>query len=144
MTGMIKNPMYRRGARDTKNGAKERIIWMLSNRPMSGRELAEAIGEHYDVVRSRMSDSCLNKNQTASISVTDWFIDRQGNRDRVYTLNGKPKRVAAKVTAEKTLCISKKGMHIHGQEQREIHEKAAARRRRLMDAGLWVSLSDIS
>lgn len=140
---MIKNPMYRRGRPGIKSGVKERIIWQLSKRPMSGNELAEAIGEDYECVRKQLGNAALTKNKTVTITATDWFIDRTGKRDRIYTLHGKPRRSVAKVTANKTIVVSLKSFNESGEDKRRINEEAAARRRRLIKSGMWISLSDI-
>lgn len=140
---MLKNPMYRRGRPGNKTGIKERIVWQLSKRSMSGRELAASISEEYEGVRKQLGDAAISKNKTVTIEATDWFVDREGKRDRVYTLIGKPRRSTPKVEAKKTIVVSLKSFAQTGEENRRKNEEAARRRRRLIKAGLYLTMEDL-
>ena len=141
---MRKVAMYRRGRGGVNDGLKERIIWQLSTRPMSERELSIALNEPRYRIRHNLRDHALRKCKVATITAGEWFTDESGERDRVYTLESKARRVAPAVTARKAIVVSINSLRGSGEDKRQKCIEAAARRSRLIKAGLWITSSDIS
>jgi len=136
---MKKIAMYRRGKGYANEGLKERILWQLSKRPMTAKELAAAlkIDVHYIVVQMR--DRTLSIDKVAKITAGEWFTDDTGFRDRVYSLADKVRRQAPKTTRSQNILISKKSLSSLGEEQRQNNILAAQRRARLIAAGLYIT-----
>ncbi len=141
---MRKVAMYRRGRGGINDGLKERIIWQLSTRPMSERELSIALNEPRYRIRHNIRDHALSKCKVATITAGEWFTYDSGERDRVYTLESKARRVAPAVNKRKDIVVSINSLRESGEDKRQKCIEAAARRSRLIKAGLWITSSDIS
>lgn len=136
---MKKIAMYRRGRGCPNDGLKEKVLYQLSGRAMTGRQLAEKLNVDPKIIFTSLSGHNLRKNKVVNIAAGEWFTDESGHRDRLYTLNKKPRRVAVKVTPEKTIVVSMKSLAERGEDKRQACVEAAARRARLIKAGLYIT-----
>lgn len=141
---MKKIATYRRGKPGEHSGLKERVVWFLTKGPMTGRQLADALRVPLDSIRDNLRPSNLTRGiKTVEIKFSPFEMQKDGTKDRLYWIERSARRVTPKVGPKKQIIISKNSLHTLGAESKRIHEEAAARRRRLHDAGLWISLSDI-
>lgn len=136
---MKKIAMYRRGRGCPNDGLKEKIIYQLSGCPMTGRQLAEKLSVEPKIIFINLSEESLRKNKVVKIDAGEWFKNDRGEKDREYRLNRKPRRVAAKAIPEKTIVVSMKSLAERGEDKRQVCVEAAARRARLMRAGLYIT-----
>ncbi|MEI2684253.1 hypothetical protein [Erwinia aphidicola] len=142
---MKKVAMYRRGRGGPNDGLKEKIVWLLSTGPMTGRQLHVATKLPLRSIHLQLRDERHLISATAEISASDWYIDEEtGQRDRVYTLVRTPRRVITKAKANKTIVVSVKSLAERGEDKRQQCIEAAARRARLIKAGLWITSSDLT
>lgn len=136
---MKKIAMYRRsGIESPRAGLKEKIIWQLSNRPMTGQQLAEKLGVTRTELRCALNGRSRKDALVAEITAGEWILNHKGVRDRLYSLAGKARRVAPSVTESKRIVISLKNAGRANEEERQKCIAAAQRRERLMAAGLWI------
>lgn len=138
----IKTPMYRRGKGGPNDGLKERAMWLLSKGPMTATALAGALRVPRSKIVQVIRDTTSGNGCVASVTAQQ-ITTGDGTTDRLYTLNGKVNRVAPKVTPQKTIVVSMKSLGERGEDKRQAAEDAAARRRRLMSAGLYITASDL-
>lgn len=142
---MKKVAMYRRGRGGPNDGLKEKIVWLLSNGPMTGRHLHVATKLPLRSIHLQLRDERHLISATAEISASDWYIDEEtGQRDRLYTLVRTPRRVITKAKANKTIVVSVRSLAERGEDKRQQCIEAAARRARLIKAGLWITSSDLT
>lgn len=128
---------YRRGGKDGPfTGLRERLVWHLSKGPASGRQICAALGFDLKEFNKAIASKNLLKQKTACVTASEWFIDEDGFRDRVYSLEGKPKRVVPE--AGKTVLYSIKSLRNSSQENRRKNIERAERRARLIKAGLYI------
>lgn len=132
---MKKNPFYRRRTGSKNDGFKEKAVWQLSKRPMTGTELAKILRMAVTDLHAQMRWK-VGANQTATIEASEWLTDSEGNRDRIYTLTSRPQRITPK--AGKTIVVSVRSFSLANEEQRQKNIIAAQRRARLHKAGLWI------
>lgn len=135
---MKKIAMYRRGRGCPNDGFKEKVTYQLSKRPMTGSELASILKMSLREFNHVISPE-IRRTKVATITASEWTTDSEGNRDRTFTLTSSPKRIAPKVTPQKTIVISWKSFAEAGEEQRQKNILAAQRRARLIKAGLWIT-----
>lgn len=133
---MRKIAMYRRGRGCPNDGAKEKIVWQLSKKNMSGKELSDIINIPFTTF-NKIINSELRRTKVASISASEWFIDKDGNRDRIYSIEKKPRRIVP--SHKKSIIISMKSFHAHGEKNKQKNTEAAQRRARLIKAGMYIS-----
>lgn len=142
---MKKVAMYRRGRGGPNHGLKEKAVWLLSKGPMTGRQLHMATKLSLRSIHRQLNAERHLVSATAEISAGDWYIDEETEyRDRVYTLVRKPRRITAKASTNKTILVSIKSLRDRGEDKRQECIEAAARRARLIKAGLWITSSDLT
>ncbi|WP_162900947.1 hypothetical protein [Erwinia persicina] len=142
---MKKVAMYRRGRGGPNHGLKEKAVWLLSKGPMTGRQLHMATKLSLRSIHRQLNAERHLVSATAEISAGDWYIDEEtGYRDRLYTLVRKPRRITAKASTNKTILVSIKSLRDRGEDKRQECIEAAARRARLIKAGLWITSSDLT
>lgn len=128
---------YRRGGKEgTFTGLRERLAWHLSKGPATGRQICEAMGFKLAEFNAAIASKNLLKQKTACITASEWFVDEDGFRDRIYTLEGKPRRVVPE--GGKTVIYSIKSLRHSSQENRKRNTERAERRARLIKAGLYI------
>lgn len=128
---------YRRPQQDTPSGYKERIVWQLSKGPMTGRQIRELLkletsqfwGAIYDAMKGGKVVSIERYDRHLTADGEDWW----------YRLTGKPKFIApaAHQTSQQIVVTPRKREH-DPQECRRINIERAARRARLIKAGLYI------
>lgn len=126
---MKKVPFYRRVGRG--GDLKERMVWQLSKGPMSETELAELFGMELMLFRNRAQ-------VTFRVGSPSLVIE-QADNGPVYSLHGKARRTTSH---NKTIIVSFQSLEHRGAEQRQKNIEAAARRRRLMAADLYLPALD--
>lgn len=142
---MKKVAMYRRGRGGPNHGLKEKAVWLLSKGPMTGRQLHMATKLSLRSIHRQLNAERHLVSATAEISAGAWYIDEEtGYRDRIYTLVRKPRRITAKASTNKTILVSIKSLRDRGEDKRQECIEAAARRARLIKAGLWITSSDLT
>lgn len=129
MADIKKVPFYRRAGKGGE--LKERMVWALSKGPMSETELAKKFEMELTVFRNRAHGAF----RVGSPSL----VIEQTAEGAIYSLQGKAKRTTS---ANKTIIVSLKSLSHQGADQRQKNIEAAARRRRLMDAGLYLPALD--
>lgn len=140
---MIKQPLFRRGSQGQRCGIREKIVWQLSKRPMSCHDLAEILSVPAYVIRDNLNHGNLERCRSVNITAGAPFVNREGKRDRIYTMHGKPVRIVPDGPSRKQIFISKKSLSTRGNASREKYEEQAERRRRLIKAGLYITESDL-
>lgn len=127
---------YRRGG--VKNaplaGLNERVAWRLSKGQATGAELAEIFGIT-TVMMNRMMGKLMQFNSVVHITSSDWVDLEGGGRDRTYTLIGKARRLAKPGGNPRRTPNSLRNAN---EETRRKNTERAARRARLMKAGLYI------
>ncbi|NNS07288.1 hypothetical protein [Erwinia sp. JH02] len=142
---MKKVAMYRRGRGGPNDGLKEKIVWLLSKWPMTGRQLHMATKLPLRSIHRQLNAQRHLISATAEISAGEWYIDEEtAQRDRLYTLVRNPRRITSAAATNKTIVVSINSLRDRGEEQRQACIEAAARRARLMKAGLWITSSDLT
>lgn len=112
---------------------------------MTGRQLHMATKLSIRSIHRQLNAERHLVSATAEISAGEWYIDEEtGYRDRVYTLVRKPRRITAKASTNKTILVSIKSLRDRGEDKRQECIEAAARRARLIKAGLWITSSDLT
>lgn len=142
---MKKVAMYRRGRGGPNDGLKEKAVWLLSKEPMTGRQLHMATKLPLRSIHRQLNAQRHLISATAEISAGEWYIDEEtGQRDRMYTLVRNPRRITSTAATNKTIVVSINSLRDRGEEQRQACIEAAARRARLIKAGLWITSSDLT
>ena len=127
---------YRRPSKSVEGGFKERIVWMLSKGDMTGREICERM----KLDRSRFGAMLKHafKGKVVLIERYGRYVDNDGE-DYWYHLASKPKFIApAAEQTEKQIVISPRRRDHDPQECRRVNIERAARRARLIKAGLYI------
>lgn len=115
-------------------GMKERVVWRLSKGPATGAELAEIFG----ITRVQLNHIAAKwrpNERTSQIVASEWVPLPEGGRDRTYSLAGKPKRVTPRGIEAK---YSTNTILNTNEETRRKNTERAARRARLIKAGLYI------
>lgn len=133
---MKRMAFYRRaGPKDAPlAGLKERVVWRLSKGPATGTELAEI----FNVTRVKMNHlvgKWLPYQGVVQITASEWFLLPDGGKDRTYTLERKPKRLAEPGESPK---LTKNAICYANEETRRINTERAKRRARLIAAGIYI------
>lgn len=127
---MRKNPFYRRGRAGL--GFKELAHWQLSKRPMTATELSQIFGMEPEEVKRKIR----NLFRIGPATVMEDLVDDE----TIFTLTA---------TARRTVSKTNPAIHVSqrsptGDDIKQKHIEAAARRRRLMAAGLYLPAEDNS
>jgi len=126
---------YRRGGSTGGNsGLKEKMVWQLSKRPMTGRELA-AIFKMELPKFNKLVRQCIVDTGTVCISASEWVKGEDGLNDRTYTLERLGQRAFPK--PGQSIIVSKNSYGNRNPESREQHRKAARERARLIASGQY-------
>ena len=134
----MKRPaFYRRSGKQNTRlaGIKERAVWKLSKGPATGAELAETFGISLKLMNNTISTWLRQGNKTITINASEWFELPDGQRDRVYTLAGKPKRITPQ--GEEPI-IMPGSLKNSSPEVKRLNTERAKRRARLIAAGLYI------
>lgn len=127
---MLKLPQYRRN-NYPNSGFKEKVVFQLSKRPMTGRELSAlfhmSLGQFNSIMRG-----CL-RGETAVITATN-PVPVDGCTDFTYTLVS-TKRITHK--NPKAIVVSWRAFGMSTNDSQRRNTEAAQRRARLIKAGLW-------
>lgn len=127
---------YRRsGKKSPLCGLKEKVVWQLSKRPMTGRELCAVFGLSLAEF-NRAVKNCLKNHGTAHIHASEWVRGADGLHDRTYTLVNVGYSYP---TAGKSVIISRRSRELAQNGEREKNREAAKRRARLIKAGLYIN-----
>jgi len=133
---MKRVPLYRRTGRKGKlSGLKERIVWQLSKRPMTGRELCAVLDVELKELNKAMYHT-LKRTSTVHITASEWVTGADGLSDRTYTLERKARLV---VPQGKTRIFTLNSMKHMGEDKKQEAIAAAKRRARLIKAGLYIN-----
>lgn len=129
---MRKLPHYRRN-QHPNSGFTEKVVWQLSKKPMTGRELCALFHIPLSDFNRLMGEAIRREGQTARFLATD-PVKVGALTDRTYTLERKPKRVTP---AHKNDCrVSYKQMGNRNEESRQKCIEAAKVRAKLIKAGI--------
>lgn len=134
---MKRNPFYRRkGTPGKHDGVKERFIWQLSKRPMTGSELSQILKVPRNEL-NKLAGEYLKQTGVATIEASEWFQAEDGLKDRVYTLVKVGKK--AYPTAGKSIIFSENSRKIALAGERDEKRELAKRRARLIKSGLYIN-----
>ncbi|WP_407321797.1 hypothetical protein [Dickeya ananatis] len=117
-------------------GLKERIVWQLSKRAMTGQELADIL-KMTRVELNRHLSTYLCSNGVAVISASEWVMTDKGYRDRTYTLERLGKSAYPTAEGKPQLFMSQRSLECHLSSSREKGREAAKRRAKLIAAGIY-------
>lgn len=134
---MKRNAFYRRTGKPGKhNGLKERLIWQLSKRPMTGSELSQILKVPRNKL-NKLAGEYLRQTGVAQIEASEWFDAEDGLKDRVYTLVKVGKK--AYPTDGKSIIFSENSRKIALAGERDEKRELAKRRARLIASGLYIN-----
>lgn len=127
---------YRRGrVKDAPlAGLNERVAWRLSKGPQTGAQLAEIFGIPVGKMNTMMG-KMMKFNSVVSVTASEWIAQEDGGRDRIYTLNGKARRLAK---AGGNPRRTPNSLRYANEETKRINTEKAKRRARLIKAGLYI------
>lgn len=133
---MKKVAFYRRPSKSPEGGFKERIVWLLSKRDMTGAEICHRM----KLERRRFSALIKHALNGKVVLIERYGLHvENGVEDYWYRLASKPKYITATTEqTEKQIVISPRKRQFDPQESRRINIERAARRARLIKAGYYI------
>ena len=135
---MKRCPFYRRPGKKGKfTGLKVRVIWMIQTRdaPVTGAEIAEKFGVTLQEF-NRIANTLTRGDQTVKVVASPtwktetWIVDRQ------FSIESQPKLLCP---AGKEKAFTRKGKDQAARNQQKECIARAARRARLIAAGLYIN-----
>ncbi|MBS8942796.1 regulator [Escherichia coli] len=135
---MKRTPFYRRPGKAGKfSGLRERAIWMIQTRgrPVTGSEIAEKFGVTL-IEFNRVANSLTRgEGRIAQLVASETWLNEDGICDRTFDLITKPKVITPQ---GKTRLFTRRSMALAAEGNRRECIEKAARRRRLIAAGLYI------
>lgn len=138
---MKKVAFYRRSGRSGKfSGLKERVVWMIQTRgrPVSGEEIAAvfdvSLAEFNQVARTITRGS----GKVVTIIASSTWVTESGIVDRYFDISSSIKYATPTSETAKTRLCTRRAVEVHRSGCRNECIEKAARRRRLINAGLYI------
>lgn len=135
---MKRMPFYRRPGKKGKfSGLKERVIWMINKRgrPVTGAEIAEVFGVTLIEFNRCANGLTRGNGRIVELVVSEKWVNEDGVADRSFSLKGSPKVITP---VGKSRLFTKRAIAQAAKGQRELNIERAARRSRLIAAGLYI------
>jgi len=135
---MKRCPFYRRPGKQGKfTGLKERVIWMINKRgrPVTGAEIAEVFGVSLIEFNRCANGLTRGTGRIVQLVASETWLNEEGIADRHFNIVSTPKVITP---VGKTRLFTKRAIAQAAKGQRELNIERAARRRRLIAAGLYI------